>query len=232
MATSLKTTNYGFGKYAPDDVTSYLTDYNGTMDKIDTTIKSVQDIADEAKATSDTNLNNISGLSQGLVATNKNVENIGKTQTAQESEIQKNSNDITELEKNLPGIYQSLSFTASAGQQLNIGVNAFRKLGDGVQGFAGIYVEKHTNIPYSRAVPEYSSLYMFDIGRASGNPLELNAGKVYMTAVLGKNASTSEVSPTYMAICYDSTLNATCIGHVKGESTADTLTDSYLYTVF
>lgn len=116
MAMSLTTTNYGFGKYAADDVTSYLTDYNGTMDKIDTTIKSVQDIADEAKATGDANLNNISSLSQGLTATNKNVENLGKTQTAQESEINDINDSITSLERYV----ESSVINAYNGMRINI----------------------------------------------------------------------------------------------------------------
>lgn len=97
MATSLQTDNYRFGKYAPDDVTSYLTDYNGNMDKIDTAIKGVSDVADEAKATSDANLNNIESLTQGLIATNKNVENLGKTQTAQGVEIENLKRDFSSL---------------------------------------------------------------------------------------------------------------------------------------
>ena len=97
MATSLQTANYGFGKYAPDDVTSYLTDYNGTMDKIDSAIKDVSDVANEAKATSDSNLNNIANLSQGLTATNKNVENLAKAQTAQGVEIENLKSDFSSL---------------------------------------------------------------------------------------------------------------------------------------
>ena len=99
MATSLQTANYGFGKYAPNDVTSYLTDYNGAMDKIDGAIKGVANVANEAKATGDSNLNNIANLSQGLTATNKNVENLGKTQTAQQAEINNVESRVDVLER-------------------------------------------------------------------------------------------------------------------------------------
>lgn len=39
MSASLKTTNYELGIYAPNDVTSWLTDFNGNMNKIDAQMK-------------------------------------------------------------------------------------------------------------------------------------------------------------------------------------------------
>ena len=39
MSASLKTTNYELGIYAPNDVTSWLTDFNGNMNKIDEQMK-------------------------------------------------------------------------------------------------------------------------------------------------------------------------------------------------
>jgi uncharacterized phage infection (PIP) family protein YhgE len=87
MPASLATQYYQLGKYAPNDLTDYLTTYNGTMDKIDSAIHAAQDAADTAQAQADANLNNIASLSQGLNATNKNVENLGKAQTAQGVEI-------------------------------------------------------------------------------------------------------------------------------------------------
>lgn len=87
MAASLATQYYQLGKYAPNDLTDYLVTYNGTMDKIDAGMHVAQDAADTAQAQADANLNNINTLSQNLTATNKNVENLGKTQTAQQTEI-------------------------------------------------------------------------------------------------------------------------------------------------
>ena len=87
MAASLATQYYQLGKYAPNDLTDYLTTYNGTMDKIDAGIHAAQDAADTAQAQADANLNNIGALSQNLTAANKNIENLGKVQTAQQAEI-------------------------------------------------------------------------------------------------------------------------------------------------
>lgn len=43
MSASLKTTNYDLGIYAPNDVTSWLTDFNGNMNKIDAQMKANAD---------------------------------------------------------------------------------------------------------------------------------------------------------------------------------------------
>lgn len=43
MSASLKTTNYELGIYAPNDVTSWLTDFNGNMNKIDAQMKANSD---------------------------------------------------------------------------------------------------------------------------------------------------------------------------------------------
>lgn len=47
MPASLKTTNYNLPLYAENDITSWLTDFNGAMTKIDTQLKATNDsIAD------------------------------------------------------------------------------------------------------------------------------------------------------------------------------------------
>lgn len=48
MAASQKTTNYELPVYAPTDVTSWLTDFNGAMNKIDAQMKLNEDDATDA----------------------------------------------------------------------------------------------------------------------------------------------------------------------------------------
>lgn len=204
MATSLRTSNYGFGKYAPDDVTSYLTDYNGTMDKIDSTIKGVSDVADEAKATADSNLNNIAGLSQGLTATNKNVENLGKAQTAQGVEIEQLQNAIKAVEI---GAFKELTFTA-AHSTSNMTVR-MRKIGNGVQGSFYGTIDAGT-YQTDRALNEYSSL--LDLCYIAGNPFELTTPKAneeqrVTTGFLREDSST--VGYETAIIYYDDATNMT-----------------------
>lgn len=115
MAASLATQYYQLGKYAPNDLTDYLTTYNGTMDKIDSAIHAAQDAADTAQTQADANLNNINALSKNLTATNKNVENLGKTQTAQQTEINNVESRIDVLERSV----ESGEINAYNGMKLN-----------------------------------------------------------------------------------------------------------------
>lgn len=48
MSSSQKTTNYELPVYAPTDVTSWLTDFNGAMNKIDAQMKLNEDDATDA----------------------------------------------------------------------------------------------------------------------------------------------------------------------------------------
>lgn len=48
MSASQKTTNYELPVYAPTDVTSWLTDFNGAMNKIDAQMKLNEDAATDA----------------------------------------------------------------------------------------------------------------------------------------------------------------------------------------
>lgn len=49
MAFSNSTTNYNLPQYAPSDKPKYLSDFNNAMSTIDTTIKSVSDVATGAE---------------------------------------------------------------------------------------------------------------------------------------------------------------------------------------
>lgn len=83
MAASLKTANYELAKYAPNDITSYLVDFNGNMDKID----------EQMKANSDANVGTagtVSTLAQRVSAAETKISDL-------ENEIEVDGNNITEL---------------------------------------------------------------------------------------------------------------------------------------
>lgn len=200
MATSLQTENYGFGKYAPDDVTSYLTDYNGAMDKIDGAIKGVSDVADEAKATGDLNLNNIASLSEGLTATNKNVENLGKTQAAQQTEI---DNINASLEIITISNFQNVTVLHSHGT--SNGKATMRSIGNGLQGCIDISINSGT-YTVDRT---FGGETCVDLGYIAGNPFALSASAVVQRAiVLGVNGSAIK-SINNILVGYDATANMT-----------------------
>ena len=237
MATSLKTTNYGFGKYAADDVTSYLTDYNGTMDKIDTTIKSVQDIADEAKATGDANLNNISSLSQGLTATNKNVENLGKTQSAQQVEIENVNTKVSNLSIGEPTFGGSLSGGGGTGwRDTNI---TARGIAGALSGTASAIIAKGTyNSTLSKTCPSGTIggtsgvKYLFEAIYITGNPFELTEGLKPARVIAFTNTARTIERNYFTYYEYASEANRTRIYIWADESQTTFGDDTYFTFIF
>lgn len=211
MSTSLQTTNYGFGKYAPDDLTSYLTDYNRAMDKIDGAIKGVSDVANEAKATGDSNLNNIASLSQELTATNKNVENLGKAQTAQKVEI----DDLkTEVSSVVIGKFAHINFTP-ANNVSNIAAQ-LRKVGNGVQGAVNFNIASGTYTGNR----SYLERTLADIMYIAGNIFDLNGDELQVSQLPLVVSSGHAVSDEkFFVIYFDSATNMTRIGMIVTGST-------------
>lgn len=205
MSTSLQTENYGIGKYAPDDVTSYLTDYNRAMDKIDGAIKGVSDVANEAKATGDSNHNNIASLSEGLTATNKNVENLGKTQTAQQGEIDGLQNAVAGI---VLGDFKYIQFTSAHGANC---AGRLRRVGNYVQG----YVDGNFNVGNYSTERALGSLNLIDFGYIAGNPLELPAiedgSKAQLSSAFGIGASVLINENHSFVLYFDDTTNMTRI---------------------
>lgn len=214
MATSLLTENYGFGKYAPDDVTSYLTDYNGAMDKIDGAIKGVSDVANEAKATGDSNLNNIANLTQGLTATNKNVENMGKAQTAQQTEIDNIKQDLAKV---VVGEKQTINLLAST--QGATAVASVRNIGGVMTGYASFYLAEKTLNEYVA----FGEKYFFEIAYVAGNPLNLTPGiKASGLCISASGTPTATFNATYETMAYyDEISNTTKYGVVGTGTTLE-----------
>lgn len=79
MAGSLRTANYNLSKYAAGDVTSWLVDFNGNMDKIDAQMKA--------------NSNEIADASGEISTVKANVESLERNMGSLE-------NDVTALETN------------------------------------------------------------------------------------------------------------------------------------
>lgn len=168
MAASLATQYYQLGKYAPNDLTDYLVTYNGTMDKIDAGMRTAQDTADTAQAQADANLNNIKALSQNLTAANKNIESLGKTQTAQETKIAEIEEKVNEINS---GDFTEISLASTVGAVSVRG--RVRAIGNGVQGLFSGYLSAKTLNP-SKTLPDNENFY--ELGSVTGNVLNLKSG--------------------------------------------------------
>lgn len=217
MATSLQTANYGFGKYAPDDLTSYLTDYNRAMDKIDGAIKGVSDVANEAKATGDSNRNNIASLSEGLTATNKNVENLGKTQTAQQVEIDNLRDSFNDISVGDFKTSSAINFISNANVNMQFGkLISLRKLGNGIQGFLQTTTTANGALTMTRAAL-IDGLNAFEVAYLIGDIFEL--GNVAQLAYCIVVSSNGYYSDRLGAVYYDTSLNKTVFALMSSETT-------------
>ena len=101
MSASQQTTNYGFPKFLGTDKPAWLVDFNGAMDEIDSTIKTVADLLSTLSGTVDANTADIAQLitdlttAQGTLTTlqgivSQNVLDI----TANEIAIETANSDI------------------------------------------------------------------------------------------------------------------------------------------
>lgn len=216
MAASLATQYYQLGKYAPNDLTDYLVTYNDTMDKIDTGIHAAQDAADTAQAQADANLNNISALSQNLTATNKNVENLGKVQTAQEVKIAGIEEKVNEINS---GDFVEITLTSSVGAVSLRG--RVRALGNGVQGLFTGYLSAKTLSPSKTLV---TNDYFYEFGSVAGNVLNLKTGylKQHGNMTVFSTSGGFSISEFRTVTCfYDAEINATRFGLDASETSVN-----------
>lgn len=214
MAASLATQYYQLGKYAPNDLTDYLVTYNGTMDKIDTAIHAAQDAADTAQAQADANLNNINALSQNLTAANKNIENLGKVQTAQEVKIAGIEEKVNEINS---GDFIEITLTSSVGA-VSIRGRA-RALGNGVQGLFTGYLSAKTLSP-SKTLD--TNEYFYELGSVAGNVLNLKSGYLKQNGNMAVFSTGSGFSEFRTVTCFfDAEINATRFGLDTSETSVN-----------
>ena len=204
MAGSLKTTNYQLAKYAPDDITSWLTDFNGNMDKIDAGMQANKQAAEQAQD----GVDNLEGEYESLLQT---VNGHTTSIQANEKAIQANTTSIKEIKNEVNGIIigDYVSFTDS---ELNIietlasGFNVwFRRIGNGVQAGGGFKMNTGTTHNYDRQISGgiFDKFYCIDIARMTGNPANLPEN-VYcpVSSVAANYSSDKGVDETnYIGFC-------------------------------
>lgn len=147
MAGSLRTANYNLSKYAAGDVTSYLVDFNGNMDKIDR----------QMKTNADAN-----------AGTAGDIESIKQDVTALEEKTSKLENKVDTLEQ----ASTTNEIVASKSSNVVSLVNNTYKTGDLIQGamYAGINKtgDELSTIEYGNPGWKLVPLVLL-----SGNPLNL-----------------------------------------------------------
>lgn len=220
MAGTLKTTFFNLVKYAPNDITSWLTDFNGNMDKIDaamnqnkTAVETAQDAVDNLESEYETV---VQTLAQHTTAIDSN-----------EKAIAANRSSITELENDVSKITISQFFnTGLSGVtkvETLVDFIAFiaRNVGTGAEIKGTLTINPGTLHIYDRILSGgiFNGNYCTDLVRLSGNPCNLTENVYTPILFFGYGTSTDDTISSYGVMMYLKSENYTIIGLVSTENT-------------
>lgn len=80
--TSERTSNFGLPLYTANDITSWLVDFNGAMNEIDTAMQGVKTIADQAGTDATGAAGSVAEINQTLVNIQNSIANINNSITS------------------------------------------------------------------------------------------------------------------------------------------------------
>ena len=215
MAGTLKTTFFNLVKYAANDITSWLTDFNGNMDKIDTAMnqnktaaQTAQDAVDNLEAEYESLLSVVNGHTTSI--------------DANEKAIAANAASIAELEHevNEISIGDLFSFTASTSGVSKIEPLAgalnlqLQRIGNFAKIGCTMFLAQGTCHTYDRVgTGLLDGYYITDIYRINGNPCGLLPDVWSISSAVACNSDNSgTLAFLDFGVAYVSAINATVIG--------------------
>lgn len=222
MAGSLKTAFFNLVKYAANDITSWLTDFNGNMDKIDTAMnqnktaaQTAQDGVDNLEAEYESMLTVVNGHTTSI--------------DANEKAIAANSASIDELgeELNKIDIGELIAFgkSTSGVSIIETLVTNFTLVGRGVgktfSGSLSCSVNQGNFHVYDReAVITGNNRYITDLVRITGNPFNLSDNTwCRMTGYYQYSGEDTKIS-SYFTVGYVAASGYTVIGYINDNASA------------
>ena len=222
MAGSLKTAFFNLAKYAANDITSWLTDFNGNMDKIDaamnqnkTAAQTARDAVDNLESEYETLLTVVNGHTTSINANEKAI-------AANNASIAALESDISEI-----SIGELFSFTESSNLVTKIETLAsslalqLQKLGKYALLSCVMILNAGTCHTYDRVgTGVLEGQYITDIYRINGNPAGLFPNVWTLSSAIAANSDNSgTLGNSRIAVCYVSAINATVVGIVAASST-------------
>lgn len=222
MAGSLKTTNYQLAKYAPNDITSWLTDFNGNMDLIDAGMEANKQAAEQAQ-------DGVTSLESEYESLLNVVASNTTSIDANEKAIAANSASIEELgdEVSAINIGDVKLLPISEGTKLEDLVTTCtvygRRIGNFISGVVNFNISAGTTHTYNRqGTGILDGKYITDLVRFSGNPFGLSANIWSAgSGLIVSTTSNNAVTPTF-GIAYLSESNYTVVGLVLDTSSSAT----------
>lgn len=235
MAGSLKTTNYQLAKYAPDDITSWLTDFNGNMDLIDAGMQAnkqaatqAQDAADNLEAEYESLLQTVNGHTTSIDSLEKGVQGNSAAIAGLEDDVNKIS----------IGSISYHSLTDGNTTKIEPLLDTFnmygRNIGDYFSGNISVKILSGTLHVYDRqGTGIVSNEYLVDLCRITGNPFNLknNEWTASYVTLSSDGTESSHVLTIKICVCYLSDLNYTAFCLSSGTSSTQLeFTQTYLGT--
>lgn len=215
MSASLTTTNYGLGKYAPNDKTNWLVDFNENMDKIDAGMEANKQAAAAADEKATNAEASVSALTETVQGNSDSIE-------ANEKAISANTAAIATLEEKIVGDYIFKTTGQSDVSLIDTLCTNVSIAGRGINNyFSGKLIARISNGTLARytrtiAVPGISQAYCTDLARITGNPFGL--GDDIFTRLIGNVEDGTLADKTSFVIGFVAASNFTVIGYVSSEA--------------
>ena len=223
MAGSLKTKSFNLVKYAANDITSWLTDFNGNMDKIDSGMeanKQAAAAADDKATNAATSVAAITEIVQG------NTDSI----EANEKAIAANKTAIENLQDDFSGIdIGTIIYLENGNPDVSLTEPLCTKASICGRNIGGLY-SGSISLRYTAGnfhsydrnadVPGMSNAYITDIVRITGNPFGLKGNSwARLLGISGAATSGKPIAGNNYVIGYVESSNFTVIGFASNSST-------------
>lgn len=220
MAGTLKTTFFNLVKYAANDITSWLTDFNGNMDKIDvamnqnkTAVETAQDAVNNLESEYET-------VMQTLAQHTTLIDNNEKAIAATSTTIEELENDVSKI--TISQFFNTnLSGTTKVEPLVEFLAFIARNIGTGAEIKGTLTINPGTLHIYDRILSGgiFNGNYCTDLVRISGNPCNLTENVYTPFLFFGYGTSTTDTLSSYGVMMYLKSENYTILGLVSTENT-------------
>lgn len=234
MAGTLKTTNYQLAKYAPDDITSWLTDFNGNMDLIDAGMQANKQAATQAQDGLDNLKAEYSSLLQTVSEHTNSIDANEKAIAANAASIEEMGDEINNIRIGKL-VYLDSGFTLRDTNVMEtVNSVSIQVVGDGIIAEFNFNTKEGTSHTYDAVINDDSSFngYNFtNLFSVNGNPFNLPANKYYYHGAIGHwdvGGSVSATGQYMMGVIYNSSTNLTMFGLVNKDPSGSTLKKMYV----
>ena len=219
MSASLTTTNYGLGKYAPDDTTNWLVDFNGNMDKIDTGMEANERAGAAANDKATNAAAGVKALTKSVQANTNSIEANEKSIAANAAQIENRETEVSNIEI---GEYFNTGLSGITKVEPLVEFLALiaRRIGNGAEVKGGLNLTPGTFHLYDRVLSGgvFNGYYCTDLVRIPGNPIGLAESSYTPFLFFGYGSGTSDTVSTYGVLLYVPESNFTVLGFVSNNT--------------